>query len=190
MGFRLTILWMWKIIDPIFYAFSRLHYIKEESLNKSVFRVRITKYKGRNVILSDGTSINKNDLLLKIHLHNVRLLYECKRIKSEIKRARHIYKVVLESMPALANYLKCHPEVEYVKGIIGITTINKGVKPLGFECFEPTNGLYKKVKKLGQYPIFLLSSSCFKDFRNMKLSYLFISKERFFSMYGQKEAKN
>lgn len=188
MRLRLTILWLWKLIDPIFYLFSRLHYIREENREKSVFRVRVTKYKGQNLILSDGTRICKNDLLLKIHLHNVRLLNEYVKIKNELNRARLIYKLVLTSMPSLAYYLKVHPEECHIKGIIGITTINKGVKPLGFECFAPTNLFYKKVKKIGQLPIFLLSSSSLKDFKKNRLNYLFMSKEKLYDRYSQKYA--
>lgn len=188
MSLRLTIIWIWKLIDPLFYLCSRLHYITEENRKKSIFRVRITKYKGQNLILSDGTKIYKNDLLLKIHLHNVRLLNEYVKIKNDLNRARLIYKLVLSSMPSLANYLKLHPEECRIKGIIGITTINKGVKPLGFECFPPANRMYKRMKKLGQLPIFLLSSSSLKDFKKNKLNYLCMSKERLYERYYQKYA--
>jgi hypothetical protein len=188
MSLRLTIIWLWKLIDPLFYLCSRLHYITVENRKKSIFRVRVTKYKGQNLILSDGTMINKNDLLLKIHLHNVRLLNEYIKIKNDLNRARLMYKLVLSSMPSLANYLKVHPDEYRIKGIIGITTINKGVKPLGFECFVPANHMYKRVKKLGQLPIFLLSSSSLKDFKRNKLNYLCMSKERLYERYYQKYA--
>src|SRR4051812_11449180 len=114
MNLRLTILWLWKLIDPIFYLCSRLHYINDNQKIQTVFRVRITKYKGKNFILSDGTNIDRNDLLLKIHLHNVRLLSEYLKVKNDTNRARLIYKLVRSSMPALANYLKGHPDEEKV----------------------------------------------------------------------------
>lgn len=188
MSLRLSILWIWKLIDPLFYLFSRLHHIHDDDKNPSIFRVRITKYKGKNFILSDGTKIEKNDLLLKIHLHNVRLLNEYLKIKSELNRARMIYRLVLRSMPALASYLKGHPEEQNIKGIIGITTINKGVRSLGFDCFAPVNRLYKCFKKIGQLPIFLLSNSTLNNFKKNKLTYLFISKENLYEKYFKEPA--
>lgn len=185
MSLRLTILWIWKLIDPLFYLCSRLHYINDDKNNQSVFRVRITKYKGENFILSDGTMINRNDLLLKIHLHNVRLLNEYIKIKNDLIRTRLMYRLVLHSMPVLASYLKGHPAEAKIKGIIGITTINKGVRSLGFDCFPPANRLYKYVKKLGQLPISLLSSSSYKHFQKNRLTYLFLSKEKLYNKYGQ-----
>lgn len=185
MSLRLTILWIWKLIDPVFYLCSRLHYINDDKNNQSVFRVRITKYRGKNYTLSDGTMINQNDLLLKIHLHNVRLLNEFIKIKNDLIRTRLMYRLVLNSMPMLASHLKGHPEEAKIKGIIGITTINKGIKALGFDCFPPENHLYKYVKKLGQLPISLLSSSAYKNFQKNQLIYLFLSKERLYDKYGQ-----
>lgn len=180
MVIRLTFIWIWKCIDPFFYSCSRLHYINS---NQSVFRVRVTKYKGKNLILSDGTQILKNDLLLKIHLHNVRLLDEFIRIKNDLIRARMIYKLVQNSMPSLADYLRGHPEEANIKGIIGITTLSKAVRPLGFECFVPSSSLYRNLKKIGQLPIVLLSSPSYRDFKKNKLHYLFMSKEKLYNKY-------
>ncbi|MFJ7725829.1 YkoP family protein [Neobacillus sp. NPDC097160] len=185
MSLRLTILWIWKLIDPLFYSCSRLHYIYDDKNNQSVFRVRITKYKGENFTLSDGTMINRNDLLLKIHLHNVRLLNDYVRIKNDLKRARLMYKLVLNSMPLLASYLKAHPEEANIKGIIGITTINKGIRSLGFDSIPPANRLYRYIKKLGQLPISLLSSNSYKHFQKNGLTYLFLSKEKLYEKYGR-----
>lgn len=180
---RQIILRIWKLFDPLFFLCSRLHYIHPSPHSNSIFRVRITKYKGQALILSDGTKINKNDLLLKIHLHNIRLLIEFLHIKNELCRTRLIYKTVFYSMPSLANYLKYHPMEKGIKGVIGITTINKGVKQLGFECFTPSNPMYNWCKKMGQLPISLLSSSTFKSFQNHHLTYLIMSKDKLYSQY-------
>jgi hypothetical protein len=135
------------------------------------------------MILADGTKIFKNDLLLKIHLHNIRLLMEFINIKNDFSRSRQIYKTVFLSMPSLARYLKSHPLEKNIKGIIGITTINKGVKQLGFECFSPTNPFYKYFKKMGQLPITVLSCASIKSFQRHNLSYLIMSKENLYNRY-------
>ncbi|WML44772.1 hypothetical protein [Neobacillus sp. PS3-40] len=186
MNVRLTILWIWKICDPLFYLCTRLNYVRPseatKSKSKSIFRVRITKYKGKEMILSDGTRICKNDLLLKIHLHNVRLLTEFLKLNNDVCRARKVYHTVYHSMTPLAFYMKAHPQERRIKGVIGITTINKGAL-LGFDCFFPTNSFYKWFKKMGQLPISLLSNSTFKSFKKHKLTYLIMSKEKLYSKY-------
>jgi hypothetical protein len=87
-------------------------------------------------------------------------------------------------MPILAGYLKSHPQETEIKGIIGITTINKGILPLGFESISPSSFLYRRLKKFGQLPIFLLTKSSFENFNKNKLNYLLMSKEMLYQKYG------
>ncbi|WP_235888123.1 YkoP family protein [Neobacillus paridis] len=190
MAIRLTLLWLWKLIDPLFYYCSRLYCIKDEENKRSIFRVRVTKYKGAEVVLSDGTIIGRNDLLLKIHLHNVSLLSEYTKIKNDIKRSRMMYRLVHESMPTLSKYLKKHPKEDKIKAIIGITTLNRGVHTLGFECFKPKSIWYRRFKQLGQLPIFILSGTPLKYFQKHQLTYLFLSKEILYQKYGQNSSRN
>ena len=95
---------IWGLIDPLYYHCTRLTYLPSKEDN--IFRVRLTKYKGRNMVLSDGTQINKNDTLVKIHLHNVRLLKELKNMNSEMKKAKMIYHYVKRSLPGIEIYIR------------------------------------------------------------------------------------
>jgi len=184
---RLYFVTLWSIIDPIYYALTRLHYIQSET-KSSVFRVRLTKYKGKDITLKDGTNIYKNDLLIKIHLHNVRLLKEVLTIQNPVNRGKIIYRAVYNSMPDLAKYIEKHPNRDQIKGIIGITMLNKGVRHLGFECHYPENMFYIWLKKLTQLPIYFMSSSfiSFQKFKNQKPTYLFMSKDKLTKKYLHK----
>ncbi|MGR5985610.1 YkoP family protein [Bacillus cytotoxicus] len=82
------VLTIWNFIDPIYYKFTRLTYIHKGTCDDNILRVRLTRYKGKNITLSDGTQINKNDTLIKIHLHNVRLLNEMKSFENNIKKRK------------------------------------------------------------------------------------------------------
>ncbi|WP_052480348.1 YkoP family protein [Caldibacillus thermoamylovorans] len=82
---RKVILFCWRLLDPIYYQFTRLTYI---DYRKNIFRVRLTRYLGHPVVLADGTHIQKNDLLLKIHFHNVRLLSELSQIQNEFQKGK------------------------------------------------------------------------------------------------------
>ena len=123
----------------------------------NIFRVRLTRYKGREVVLSDGTIVKKNDLLIKIHLHNVRLLKEMQRADENFKKTLFLYKKVQESLPDLAVYLLHHKKNEQIKGLIGITTLDKGYKRLGFEAFSLSSRSYIWIKLISHYRIHYLS---------------------------------
>ncbi|WNS74924.1 hypothetical protein RRV45_18895 [Bacillus sp. DTU_2020_1000418_1_SI_GHA_SEK_038] len=179
------VLSIWSIIDPIYYFFTRLTYLPCEGAQGSIFRIRLTKYKGRNIILSDGTQINKNDILVKIHLHNAKLLKELKDIRSELKKAKIIYRHVQKSLPELEHYIRNNSHSSKIKGIIGITMLNKGCDRLGFEIVAINNPIYKWFKWFAFLPIEILSSQnhSWTGLRNRKPNYLFMSSNKLSRMY-------
>lgn len=179
------ILSMWNTLDPFYYSCSRLKHVSANGDN--IFRIRLTKYKGREIVLSDGTHIKKNDTLVKIHLHNVRLLMELKDIRSEIKKAKIIYRYVQNSLPGVEQYIRKHFEAIDVKGIVGITSLNKGSERLGFEIIDILNPFYKWFKILSFLSIGILSHknvTMGQVLKNQKPSYLFMSRGKLIQMYG------
>lgn len=179
------LLTVWNILDPIYYSFTRLTYLdKSIGGNTNIFRVRLTRYKGRDVTLSDGTEIKKNDFLVKIHLHNVRLISEMIHIKNEVRKGRFICKCVEHSLPGLLTYIQHHEKNDEIKGIIGITTLAKGSKYLGFESIDIMNPFYKWFKFISFLPICILSSSKSVSMKKQPPKYLFMSKEMLVNKYG------
>lgn len=181
------ILLLWKLTDPIYYTFTRLHYTQN-----SVFRVRLTRYKGKPIMLSDGCRIARNDLLIKIHFHNVRIFKELFHVKNDLKKARLLYREVEHSLPSLASYIQSHRKQEEIKGVIGITMINRGYNRLGFEGSEISSRFYKWSKRLIQIPIYLLttSSPSIKQLKKLNLNYLFMSKDSLLARYAKETDAN
>jgi hypothetical protein len=177
---------MWTVLDPLYYMFTRLTYVSDELISENIFRVRLTRYKGRDLTLSDGVQIKKNDLMVKIHLHNVRLLKELYLIESEIKKGKRIYRLVEDSLPGVQTYISNHKRSKEIKGIIGITTLCTGSKRLGFEVFSISHPLYKLFKWMTFLPISFLSSSSFSLNKMAKKSppgYLLMSKNKLYKLY-------
>ena len=180
---RSLVVTVWCWLDPIYFSLTRLQYICPGQKEKGIFRVRLTKYKGRDIVLSDGIKICKNDYLLKIHLHNIRIIKNFSGMKNELKKGRLVFKNVMESMPLLTDFILNHPEESRIKGIIGITLINKGFRPLGFESILPENKFYIWFKKTIQTPIFLLSKSGHAGINEHRPVYLMMSKEKLMEKY-------
>ncbi|AIE60311.1 YkoP family protein [Bacillus methanolicus] len=180
------ILSIWSLIDPIYFFCSRLTYPPCEGTEGNILRIRLTKYKGRNIVLSDGTQINRNDLLVKIHLHNARLLKELKDIKSELKKAKIIYRYVQKSLPGVEIYIRNYCHSQEIKGIIGISLLNKGCERLGFEIFDISHPVYKWYKWFSFLPIAMLSSQntfIWRILKYQKPHYLFMSTNKLSNMY-------
>ncbi|WP_163538843.1 hypothetical protein [Gracilibacillus sp. YIM 98692] len=179
---RDCILHAWNFWDPIYYSCTRLKYVENPLGEKTIMRVRLTKYKGERIILQDGTVIQKNDILLKIHLHNVRLLKKFEESDSDVKKAYIIYYHVRESLPELVRFLQSEGYVDQVKGIIGITMLHKGCKKLGFEVFPLRNKYYQWFKTLALIPIYFLSAKTCKKNPPLPM-YLMMSKDRLMQKY-------
>ncbi|WP_257347151.1 YkoP family protein [Pseudalkalibacillus decolorationis] len=181
-GYALTV---WELIDPLYFMFTRLRYLEKNKEDPCIFRVRITRYMGRSITLMDGTAIEKNDLLIKIHLHNVRLLRMMSNQKNDLHKARHLFKLVQSSLPKVASYLDSHSEKNQIKGIIGITLLNKGCHRLGFETFSIVSKGYRAFKLTALLPIFMLSTSP-KTQKSIKIpepNYLIMSKKQLLERY-------
>lgn len=177
---------IWHLLDPFYFRFTRLTYLHDNHSVDNIFRVRLTCYKGRDVMLSDGTYIKKNDTLVKIHLHNVRLLNELKHIKSEIKKGKIVYQSVQRSLPGIELYIRNHKDSHDIKGIIGITSLNKCCERLGFEIIGISHPVYKWLKWATFLPIILLSApdpSIKTILRHSPPGYLFMSKDTLSELY-------
>ncbi|PLT30016.1 YkoP family protein [Peribacillus deserti] len=181
------ILSIWSVLDPVYFRFTRLTYLLDIHNSNNIFRVRLTRYKGKDVTLSDGTIIRKNDILVKIHLHNVRLLTEMRTVKTDIVRARMIYQSVRRSLPGIERYIGNHERSSHIKGIIGITSLNKACSRLGFDVEDISHPIYKWMKWATFLPIMFLSSTVSNKGRSLlkeSPSYLFMSKEKLTRLYG------
>ncbi|WP_409270147.1 YkoP family protein [Neobacillus sp. SCS-31] len=179
----------WMVLDPLYFSCTRLTYLDDTN---NIFRVRLTKYKGRELLLSDGTRIAKDDVLVKIHLHNVRLLRDIYPIKSDVRRARIIYQHVLRSLPGIETFIQSHKRSEEIKGIIGITTLCKGAERLGFEVFSISNPFYNWLKWVTFLPILLLSvngNSLQRLGKKTLPGYLVMSKDKLKLLYSSTHEK-
>lgn len=124
--------------------------------------------------------IHKDDLLLKIHLHNVKIMNELFTVTSDTKRAVYIYHMVKRALPLLAEYVQQHKRSQEIKGIIGITTLYQGSSRLGFENVMIKNSYYRAYKRLTFAPINYLANSP----RQVEPVYLFMSKDELVTRYG------
>ena len=182
---------IWSVFDKLYLICTRLECLELISRQCSYLLVRLTRYKGREIVLSDGTLIKKNDLLVKIHLHNVRILKEMKCIDKEISKSLFLYKKVQESLPDLAIFIIHHKNNDQIKGIIGITMIDKGFTRLGFESVSFSSFSYFWLKRIALYPIHFLSSTKHSSKKKQIPipRYLFMSKDIICNKYGA-DSKN
>lgn len=182
-GLKRSVLRLWMLLDTFYFRLTRLQYVDRGEQN--IFRVRLLRYRGADLQLSDGEWIRNGDLLLKIHLHNVRLLHLLADYRYSMERARHLQRLVMQSLPALSGYLEGHRHSEHIKGVIGITQLNRGCRQLGFDVYPLANRGYRLFKKIGLLPIHMLACSRpLHSLRKLDPKMLLMSKARLRTRYS------
>ncbi len=173
----------WELLEPLGHALRRLSYIDQASPN--IFRVKVHCYKGKNLMLSDGISIQKNDLLVKIHLKNLQLLNELLPLNNDLKKYRIIQRYVEQSLPGVYQYIEAHKQVAKIKGIFGITMLHRGCQQLYFDVIDIPSPSYRTFKWISFMPIHFLSvSKPLKSIRKHKPKYLVMSTHTLAKKYG------
>jgi hypothetical protein len=181
---------VWRCLDPLYFACTRLQYVEPGAVN--IFRVRVLTYRGPALRLHDGTAIASGDRLLKIHLHNARLLSAwCstaeggRAARDVLIRSRLLYRLTEQSLPGIARHIcnQCNPTE--IKAIIGITQINRGCQRLGFEVFPLPSRVYRLLKRVALLPIYLLSvDRPWRSFHKHEPKMLLMSRLELLTRYG------
>ncbi len=140
-----TLLNLWRIWDIVYYHSSRLQYIDK---HKNLFRIVFLPYWGERLETSSGDIIKKNDLVLKLHIHNFRLA-ELIYSKRDVKALGIVLlREVRRSMPGLARYVASHPQSEQIVGVVGTSFLHRGVEHLGFTSSDPIDSSIYKIKRM------------------------------------------
>jgi hypothetical protein len=103
--------------------------------------VRIRAYRGRSILLEDGTELARGDLVLEIHLNNEHLVHLHEEANSEVRLAKRLVREIRGVLAEAAVYLE-HPEREAVKALYGISMIHRGVQALGFRTVAMRRGAF------------------------------------------------
>jgi peptidoglycan/xylan/chitin deacetylase (PgdA/CDA1 family) len=133
--------WSWrrKLVFRIWekweHLYAKIFDIKRIDDN-NLFRLCLTRYNGPDLIEEDKVVATKGDIVGEIHFDNIR--FQAVGTDSQKTSLRAI-KLARRSFPALINYISTHPEHQNIKVYLGITMINRGVKPFGFNVQEYPN---------------------------------------------------
>lgn len=135
------LLMLWGYWDWIYQRCTRLRYVEK---GNNIFRVVLLRYRGEPLVTSDQRTIQRGDLILKIHIHNYYFATLCKGIKDDLRVALLLRRHIMLSLPKLAACLEKLENKESIKGIVGTTMLHKGVEPLGFSISDvPMNGFFR-----------------------------------------------
>ena len=114
----------------------------------SIFHVRVVPYKGKPLKLSDGQNIEDKDNIIELHFDNKKLFKLMSESRSMMHVAIKLIREVERAMPKLAALIASHKKFEHVRGLYGISMINKGAEQFGFSVLELPPGLFDKMTRV------------------------------------------
>lgn len=103
----------------------------------TLFRLRLKRYRGRPLVLSDGTLLRPRDPIAELHLNNEMLKEITRTGKSPERIALLTLKEVKRSLPALARWVQSTPQGKNIRAVVGLTMLYRGTERLGFTVSEP-----------------------------------------------------
>ncbi|MFC0393140.1 polysaccharide deacetylase family protein [Paenibacillus mendelii] len=148
--YKRTIVAGWMAWERLFHVLFRI----ESGGTDSVFHIRVVPYHGKTLHLSDGQTIEDKDEVIELHFDNNKLYHLMTESRSLMHVAIRLIREVEQALPKLAATIAGRKDYERVRGLYGISMINKGAEQFGFSVLELPKGLFDKMTRL--YLKFLL----------------------------------
>ncbi len=142
--FKRLLIACWMGWERIFHVLFRIKPTGEDP----VLHHRIIKYKGKTLHLSDGGTIANKDPVLELHFDNHKLFQIMMDSRSVMHIAIRLIREVEKELPRLAARIAGREEYAKIRGLYGISMINRGAEQFGFSVLELPPGLFDKMTRL------------------------------------------
>jgi hypothetical protein len=150
MGRLLRAAWvaLWDLQETIAIGVRRLEHVGPKE--GAVFSVRAMTYRGREVVLGDGTRVVDGQPFGELHLRNATL----RSLHGQAERPRQVgflfREALLRGLRDLARLAEEDPRYSSLPAFGGVTMLHYGAGKLGFETRELPEGLRTKLVSLYQ----------------------------------------
>lgn len=131
---RKSVLLLWGLWEKTFNKLCGVTAIGQPGEN--IFRLAVHRYRGPEIILPDGTVLQRGDPVGELHLDNKLLMELNHRTQSIEGLAVHFLRKTQHSLPLLASLAANNPAYRSLKAYQGITLIHRGAGRLGFCLIE------------------------------------------------------
>ena len=130
-------------------AFIRLFHVKPVDPDNTFLQIRLREYTDSTPItLEDGEVFAKGDQILELHLNNDTLLELGRTSRNSTHLAIQMIKRMRALLPQITHLIEHDPDYRNVKGLYGITLINRGPQQLGFTVLDLPKGPFTLITKL------------------------------------------
>jgi len=141
-----VIIKLWLGWEFLFHKVMRLKPVSTRE--KPFLYYRLLTHKGKDLAMNDGQALRRGDMFAELHFDNHKLSELAFVSKNPLVVAVKVIREVEAALPTLAEMLLAESKAAQIKGIQGITMINRGADKLGFVIHDLPEGLFKRSTKL------------------------------------------
>ncbi len=135
----------WLGWERLFHLMFRLEPVGEGG---GMFYYRVRPYHGKTLQLQDGQQIHNNDKIVELHFDNERLFKVMNKSKSLVQVAITMIREVEKALPLISRQLALRTDYRELRGIYGISLINRGSEGFGFTVLELPQNLFGRMTRL------------------------------------------
>jgi peptidoglycan-N-acetylglucosamine deacetylase len=124
---------VWAVYEQ---AYGWLHGLRDLPVgDRAYLRIARTRYRWRRVELPDGTTLQRGDRVLIIHLHNPSLAEMGRQAGSPRRAGLAFRRGFQASLTVLAHALSADPALADVRAVGAVTNLWHGTRRLGFSVY-------------------------------------------------------
>ena len=121
--------------------FIKLFHVVPVDPNNTFLQIRLREYTDDEPLsLEDGERFVKGDRIVELHLNNDQLVELGRTSRNSTHLAIQMIRLIRDLLPMISQLLKTDPVYRDVKGLYGVTMINRGPEQLGFSIFDLPKG--------------------------------------------------
>ncbi|WP_282938466.1 polysaccharide deacetylase family protein [Paenibacillus sp. RC67] len=136
---------LWLKWENVYHAWFELEPVDPDN---QLLYYRVCTYHGKRIALPDGEEICKGDRVVELHFNNEMMFHIVMDTRSMVQLAVQLIRAVQQLMPKMTERIMKDALTENIKGIYGITMINRGPKQLGFTVTDLPRGVFFLLTKL------------------------------------------
>jgi peptidoglycan/xylan/chitin deacetylase (PgdA/CDA1 family) len=109
---------------------------------------RLRKYQGQPITMEDGTTLNKGDKVIELHVDNKELFELGMHSRSSAQLAIRMIRRMEKDMPVLAEEIARDEALQEAKALYGVSMINRGPEKFGFTVMDMPDNLFARSSKI------------------------------------------
>jgi len=130
-------------------AFIKLFHVRPVDPDNTFLQIRLTEYTdSKPITLEDGETFAKGDHILEMHLNNHVLLELGRTSRNSTHLAIQMIKRTRALLPQITHLIETNPDYQNVKGLYGVSLINRGPEQLGFTVLDLPKSPFTFLTKL------------------------------------------